>query len=88
MRTCTIITTAPNALMSQIHNQMPAILRRDDEARWLDVADNDRDDVPFLLQMLRSYPDAEMAMHEVSTAVNSPAFDELGCIASIEGQDA
>lgn len=87
LRTCTIITTAPNDLMSAIHNRMPAILRREDEAQWLDVAANDRNDVPFLLQMLRSYPDAEMAAHPVSTAINSPAFDESGCIASIEDDD-
>jgi hypothetical protein len=64
------------ALMSRIYNPIPAILRRDD-----------RSDLPFLLQMLRSYPDAEMAAHAVSTAVNSPAFNISGCIASIEGDD-
>jgi putative SOS response-associated peptidase YedK len=84
LRTCTIITTTPNALMGEIHNRMPAILRREDEGNWLDVAGSERADVPFLMEMLRPYPDAEMAAHAVSTAVNSPAFDESGCIASIE----
>jgi putative SOS response-associated peptidase YedK len=87
LRTCTIITTSPNPLMSPIHNRMPAILRRDDEADWLDMAANDRDDIPFLLKMLGSYPEEEMAAHPVSTSVNSPAFDGEGCIASIEGED-
>jgi putative SOS response-associated peptidase YedK len=87
LRSCTIITTAPNALMSQIHNRMPAILRPEDEAAWLDVAANDRDDVPHLLHMLRPYPDEELAAHPVSTSVNSPAFDAEGCIAPIESED-
>jgi putative SOS response-associated peptidase YedK len=31
----TIITTEPNTLMAPIHNRMPAILHRDEEAFWL-----------------------------------------------------
>jgi putative SOS response-associated peptidase YedK len=87
VRSCTIITTAPNKMMSEIHNRMPAILRPEDEAAWLDVAGNDRDDVPHLLHMLRPYADEEMTSHPVSTAINSPALDDEGCIASIEGSE-
>ena len=36
LSTCTILTTAPNALMEPIHNRMPVILRPEDEAAWLD----------------------------------------------------
>ncbi|HEX8833771.1 MAG TPA: SOS response-associated peptidase [Abditibacteriaceae bacterium] len=86
VRTCTVITTAPNELMSRIHNRMPAILRPEDEAAWLDVAGNDRDDVPHLLQMLQPYPDSELAAHAVSTSVNSPAFDAEGCIEPVEAE--
>ena len=86
LRTCTIITTAPNSLMSEIHNRMPAILRPEDEAAWLDVAGNDRDDVPHLLHMLRPYNDAELAAHPVSSQMNSPAFDGEGCIAPVESE--
>jgi putative SOS response-associated peptidase YedK len=46
---------------------------------------DDRDDMPLLLTVLHSYPDAEMAAHPVSTAINSPALDDSGCIASLEG---
>ena len=31
-----IVTTRPNALMADIHTRMPAILRLEDELRWLD----------------------------------------------------
>jgi putative SOS response-associated peptidase YedK len=36
VKTCTIITTEPNDLMSLIHNRMPAILHPRDYAKWLD----------------------------------------------------
>jgi putative SOS response-associated peptidase YedK len=34
--TAAIVTTRPNALMADIHTRMPAILRPEDELRWLD----------------------------------------------------
>lgn len=34
--TCTIITTAANELMKSVHDRMPVILSREDEAMWLD----------------------------------------------------
>ena len=36
VRTYSIVTTEPNALMEPIHNRMPVILDQRDEARWLD----------------------------------------------------
>lgn len=82
LRTATIITTSPNELMSGIHDRMPAILSRDDEAFWLDA---DADEAPQLLKLLRSYPDEALRAHPVSTQVNSPGFDAPSCITSIAG---
>jgi putative SOS response-associated peptidase YedK len=36
--TAAILTTRPNTLMAAIHTRMPAILRPEDELRWLDPA--------------------------------------------------
>lgn len=36
IESCSIITTAPNGLMSPIHDRMPVILRNDDFDAWLD----------------------------------------------------
>src|SRR5689334_19245536 len=36
--TAAIVTTTPNELMATIHTRMPAILRPEDELRWLDPA--------------------------------------------------
>ncbi len=77
VRSCTIITTGPNSRIEPIHNRMPVILSRDDEARWLDP---EMDDPPSLLQMLAPYPQGAMDAYEISTLVNSPANDVPDCI--------
>ena len=69
LRTYTIITTTPNALMEPIHNRMPVILAREDEALWLDK----EAEIPALLALLRPYPAEQMDAYAVSRAVNSPA---------------
>lgn len=80
VRTCTIITTTPNSLMAPVHDRMPAILRPDDEAVWLDVSARS---VPQILAMLKPYPAEEMEAYPVGRRVNSPAVDEPGCIEPI-----
>lgn len=77
LRTCAIITVAPNEIMAPIHNRMPAILRRDDEAAWLDP---ELKDTAALLAMLQSYPDEEMEAFPVSRRVNAPQNDDEFCI--------
>jgi putative SOS response-associated peptidase YedK len=77
IRTCTIITVAPNTLMAPIHNRMPAILRPEDEAAWLTSANRS---VPDLVALLTPYPDPELEAYAVSRAVNAPNVDDAGCI--------
>jgi putative SOS response-associated peptidase YedK len=54
LTTCTIITTAPNAVLAPIHNRMPAILLPEEEEAWLDP---DLTEPEQLLPYLRPYPD-------------------------------
>lgn len=35
IRSCTVVTTAPNALMAQVHDRMPLILLPEEVDRWL-----------------------------------------------------
>ncbi|MBT2757177.1 SOS response-associated peptidase [Mesobacillus foraminis] len=66
---CTVITTAPNQLMRNIHDRMPVILRPEDEKVWLDPSIQD----PHLLDPLLRPLDPElMEAYEVGPAVNSP----------------
>ncbi|HLV81678.1 MAG TPA: SOS response-associated peptidase [Chthonomonadaceae bacterium] len=76
LHTCAIVTVAPNDVLAPIHNRMPAILRPEDEAAWLDPAVKGAD----ALQLLRSYPAARMEAYAVSRRVNTPFFDDPVCI--------
>ena len=74
---CTIITTAPNALMKEIHNRMPVILPESSYSLWLEPGEPDPENLKTLLQ---PYPAEEMVAYPVSTLVNSPANDMAACI--------
>lgn len=62
-----IITTGPNPIVEPIHNRMPVILGREEEADWLDESANPID----LLPMLDPYEHDEMVVWRVSMDVNS-----------------
>jgi len=70
--TCAILTTKPNELTATVHDRMPVILSRDDEAAWLDPG---VDDAAKLLPLLRSYPATEMEAVAANPAMNKPSFE-------------
>ena len=72
LRSCTIITTSANELLSPIHDRMPVILPRELESLWLD---HDIRDYAALGGILTPYITDEMEAYEVSSLVNSPAND-------------
>lgn len=78
VRTCTIITTEPNELVSTIHNRMPAILSSAEIEEWLDPEQHDEH---ALLPLLKAYPAAEMTARAVSRLVNNPQYDSAELIA-------
>ncbi|MCI1857055.1 MAG: SOS response-associated peptidase [Sporolactobacillus sp.] len=75
--TCTIITTDANELMAPVHDRMPVILNREDEAKWLNPANHDAN---ALLTLLKPYPSAQMTAYAVSPAVNSVKNDSPSLI--------
>lgn len=80
LKTCTIITTEPNALMATLHNRMPVILPPTAHAQWLDPAPQKPENLQALLTQ---YPAEEMAAHPVSTLVNSPANDRAELVVAV-----
>ncbi len=78
VKSCTIITTAPNALMATLHNRMPVILPPSAREQWLDP---DPQKPEALQPLLIPYPADEMTTHPVSTLVNSPANDRPELVA-------
>jgi putative SOS response-associated peptidase YedK len=79
VKSCTIITTDPNALMASLHNRMPVILPESAYAAWLDPAPRK----PEELQDLLTPYAGEMSAYPVSTIVNSPANDRAEILAPL-----
>ncbi len=77
LRTCTIITTEPNELMSQFHHRMPVILKPEQLELWLSPEPMDSG---ALQPLLIPYPAEELVAYPVSTAVNSPHNDSRDLI--------
>ena len=77
---CTIITTTANELLKRVHERMPVILLREDEAEWLDRKIQEPEK---LLPLLKPFPSDEMEYYPVSRRVNAPANDSPECIVPI-----
>ena len=69
VRTFAVITTAANALVADIHDRMPVILRPGDYDRWLGSEPDPRD-------LLRPFPAELVRMWLISTRVNTPRNDD------------
>jgi putative SOS response-associated peptidase YedK len=76
---CSIITTAANALIQPIHERMPVIIGKQHYDDWLD-----KQQPPDRLQALLAH-DAyqKMAVTPVSDWVNNPVHDDKRCIAAV-----
>jgi putative SOS response-associated peptidase YedK len=77
IRSCTIVTTEPNELVSQFHHRMAVILHPEDYGTWLTPGEVP---APVLKDLLRPYEADKMAYYEVSKMVNSPNNDTPDCI--------
>jgi putative SOS response-associated peptidase YedK len=72
----TIMTQEPNALVKEIHDRMPVILRKDHEEAWLD-----KDVSPAeLIKLLEPYPEDEMKAYPVSDRVNKVSNNDAELI--------
>ncbi|WP_336825303.1 SOS response-associated peptidase [Sporosarcina sp. USHLN248] len=80
IHTCTAITTEPNELMRPIHDRMPVILHKEDEAMWLDPKNND---IHSLQSLLKPFNEEQMEAYIVSSQVNSPKNNEKALIMPI-----
>jgi putative SOS response-associated peptidase YedK len=68
IESCTILTTSPNQLVSDVHDRMPVILPKRHYAAWLETEPARAEQ---LLDILVPYEPSEMKRYAVSTAVNS-----------------
>ena len=81
IKTCSILTTTPNAVTASVHDRMPVILDPDSYDLWLDPGMTKVEAVSDLLKPC----DAErMRCYPVSTRINHVANDDEECSAPVE----
>jgi putative SOS response-associated peptidase YedK len=81
IKTCSILTTTPNAVASGVHDRMPVILDPDGYDLWLDPGMTKVEAVSDLLRpcdarLMRCYP--------ISTRINHVANDDEECSRPVE----
>jgi len=85
VKTCSILTTTPNAMTAAVHNRMPVILDPDCYDLWLDPRVQD---VSVVSELLKPYDAKFMRRYPVSARVNSRANDDEECSRPIELADS
>lgn len=81
LRSCSIVTTTPNATIAPFHDRMPVILDRSDWWTWTDPTTSD------VANLMGPAPDDLLQLWPVSTAVNSARGSGPGLIEPIEPED-
>ncbi|MEO1625248.1 MAG: SOS response-associated peptidase, partial [Bacteroidota bacterium] len=81
--TFSILTQPPNPLLADIHDRMPAILRPEQEAIWLDE-DLRAEDV---LALISPYAEEEMDAYPVSKRVNKVGQNDASLLSPVSPPD-
>jgi len=81
LKTCSILTTTPNAVTSVVHDRMPVILDPDNYDLWLDPGMTDAGAVS---EMLKPYDPRQMRCYPISNRINYVANDDEACSARVE----
>jgi putative SOS response-associated peptidase YedK len=81
MKTCSILTTMPNAVTSAVHDRMPVILDPEGYDLWLDPG---MQNVGAASDLLKPYDARLMRCYPVSTKINSAANDDEECSRPVE----
>jgi putative SOS response-associated peptidase YedK len=76
IKTCSILTTTPNAVTSVIHDRMPVILDPDDYDLWLDPG---MQDTTVASELLKPFDAGLMRCYPVSARINNAANDDEEC---------
>ena len=85
IETCTILTTKPNSLVSDVHDRMPVILKPDDYELWLDPGFAE---VAAIADCLKPFDPRSMTKYPVSTRVNRADNDDAECAREVPSVSA
>ena len=77
VESCAVLTTEANALMKELHERMPVILRPEDHAAWLDPAVGKAD---VLQRLLRPLDAGAMMLFPVGDWVNNARHEGPQCL--------
>jgi putative SOS response-associated peptidase YedK len=81
IKTCSILTTTPNAVTSGVHDRMPVILNPDSYDLWLDPGMRD---VTAASELLKPYDARVMRSYPVSARINHVVNDDEECSRPVE----
>jgi putative SOS response-associated peptidase YedK len=81
VKTCSILTTTPNAVTAAVHDRMPVILDSNDYDVWLDPG---MQNVAAISELLKPFDARLMRYYPVSTRVNHVANDDEECSRPVE----
>jgi putative SOS response-associated peptidase YedK len=81
VKTCSILTTTPNAVASAVHDRMPVILDPDSYDLWLDPG---MQNVAAASDLLKPCDARLMRCYPVSKRINHVANDDEECSAPVE----
>jgi putative SOS response-associated peptidase YedK len=81
IKSCSILTTTPNAVTSPVHDRMPVILDRDNYDLWLHPG---MSNIEALSNLLKPFDSLAMRCYPVSARVNHVANDDEGCSMPVE----
>ena len=84
VKSCSILTTTPNAVTSAVHDRMPVILRKDNYDVWLDPG---MQNVTAISELLKPYDPNSMWCYPVSTRINLFANDDEECSRPVDIAD-
>jgi putative SOS response-associated peptidase YedK len=76
IKTCSILTTTPNAVTSAVHDRMPVILDPDGYELWLDPG---MKNVVAASDLLKPYDAMLMRCFPISSRINSVSNDDAEC---------
>lgn len=85
VKTCSILTTVPNAVTATVHDRMPVILDRPSYDLWLDPG---MQDVAALSELLKPYDARLMRCYPVGNRVNYVGCDDEECSQPVEVVEA
>jgi putative SOS response-associated peptidase YedK len=81
VKSCSILTTTPNAVTSTVHDRMPVIVRPDDYDLWLDPG---MQNVAAISELLKPYDARLMRCFPVSSRVNHVGNDDEECTRRVQ----